>query len=244
MPSPRRLSWLAAFPLIVLVWSAQREPAGAQVITSGPKSCQAVAITFDLCPVRTSPGYDADLIADLKGHRTPATFFMSGRWIARHGEQVHDLRTVPYFELGTHGQVHDHLPLLSKDQQRTEIQQAVALLHDQYHLDTTLFRPPYGEYNQVTEAVVAGLGLKFILWNVVSGDPSPVLTAEDMKTQLQARVRNGSIIVFHANGKGKHTREAVEYLTQEVLPTKHLTALTVSDLLRCATPSTQEHSRP
>ncbi|MEK7293829.1 MAG: hypothetical protein AAB049_02520, partial [Nitrospirota bacterium] len=34
----------------------------AQVIRSGTPSCQAVALTFDLCPVRQGTGYDAELI--------------------------------------------------------------------------------------------------------------------------------------------------------------------------------------
>ncbi|GIW54794.1 MAG: hypothetical protein KatS3mg082_1198 [Nitrospiraceae bacterium] len=51
------------------------------------------------------------------------------------------------------------------------------------------------------------LGLRFILWNVESGDPDPQLTREQILARLKTRVKHGSMIVFHANGKGEaHTR--------------------------------------
>ena len=47
----------------------------------------------------------------------------------------------------------------------------------------------------------------------------------------------GSIIVFHANGKGKQTRQVIERLTIEVLPHKGLKPMTVSELLNCKPPT-------
>ena len=38
-------------------------------------------------------------------------------------------------------------------------------------------------------------------------------------------------MVFHANGKGKRTREVVETLLTGVLPERHLAPRTVSELL-------------
>src|SRR6266540_6599816 len=73
----------------------------AQVIRSGAPSCQAVALTFDLCPVRQGTGYDAELIDYLIGHKIPATFFASGRWIGKHDAEMKKLLSVPFFEVGT-----------------------------------------------------------------------------------------------------------------------------------------------
>src|SRR5919109_2059854 len=107
-------------------------PATGQVIRSGPTTCQGVALTFDMCPVRGGSGYDAELIRMLIEHHIPATFFLSGRWIAKHDKEVRGLLAVPYFELGTHGQVHAHLPLLDPEQQRAEIKQTVTMLRTHY----------------------------------------------------------------------------------------------------------------
>jgi hypothetical protein len=82
--------------------------------------------------------------------------------------------------------------------------------------------------------VVRTLGQRFILWNVVSGDPDPSLSAQNILDRVERSVRRGSIIVFHANGKGEHTREVIDRLTADIQPKKGLPPVTVSELLSCA----------
>jgi peptidoglycan/xylan/chitin deacetylase (PgdA/CDA1 family) len=212
-------------------------PGIAQVVRTGPQHCQAVAITFDLCPVRQGAGYDPELIGLMKERKIPATFFMSGRWMTRHQDQVRDLLSIPFFELGTHGQAHAHLPLLDSARQRDEILTPVTMLKTRFGRGTTLFRPPYGEFDDMTVEVVKALGLQFILWNIESGDPDPTLTAEQIKDRLAHVIRRGSIIVMHANGKGQHTKEVVEYLMTDLLPKKGLQPMTVTELLTCRAPA-------
>jgi peptidoglycan/xylan/chitin deacetylase (PgdA/CDA1 family) len=205
----------------------------AQVIRGGAPSCRAVALTFDLCPVRQGPGYDAALIDYLVENKIPATFFASGRWIGKHDTEMKKLLAVPFFEMGTHGQAHAHLAELDEAHQRAEIIATVELLKTRYGVAAPLFRPPYGEYNDLTVEIVKKLGLQFILWNVVSGDPDPALSTDKMLAHLAALIRGGSLIVFHANGKGQHTREVVERLAQEFLPKQGLRPVTVTELLSC-----------
>jgi peptidoglycan/xylan/chitin deacetylase (PgdA/CDA1 family) len=205
----------------------------AQVITGGATSCRTVALTFDLCPVRQGTGYDAELIDYLVEHRIPATFFASGRWVDKHDPEMKKLLSVPFFEMGTHGQVHAHLAALDEAHQRAEIIKAVDLLKSRYGVTAPLFRPPYGEFNDLTVEIVNKLGLRFILWNVVSGDPDPALPADKMLAHLTASTRGGGMIVFHANGKGKHTREVVTMLAQEFFPKQGLAPVTVTELLSC-----------
>jgi peptidoglycan/xylan/chitin deacetylase (PgdA/CDA1 family) len=204
-----------------------------QVITSGPPACPTIALTFDLCPVRKGAGYDKALIDYLIDHHIPATFFMSGRWIAKHDPEVEHLLGIAFFEVGTHGEVHAHLPMHNAEEQRAEILGPVKLLSEHYAHDTVLFRPPFGEYNEVTVDVVKALGLRLVRWNIESGDPDPSLSAEHILVRIEKRAKAGSIVVLHANGKGKHTRQVVERLTADILPRKGLKPTTVSDLLSC-----------
>ena len=71
----------------------------AQVIKSGPPACPTIALTFDLCPVRKGAGYDQALIDYLVEHKIPATFFMSGQWIAKHDSEVEQLLGIGFFEV-------------------------------------------------------------------------------------------------------------------------------------------------
>jgi peptidoglycan/xylan/chitin deacetylase (PgdA/CDA1 family) len=224
---------MLSLSLTMLLVSAIPTFTQAQVIKSGPPSCPGIALTFDLCPVQKGAGYDQALIDYLIEQKIPATFFMSGKWMTKHDQQVRALLQIPFFEVGTHGEVHAHLPLHSADEQKQEILGPVRLFKTKYGHDATLFRPPYGEFNDDTVNVARALGLQFILWNVVSGDPDPTLTAIQIENRLKQLVRKGSVIVMHANGKGKHTHEVVQDLHQQLLPERHLTPMTISDLLIC-----------
>lgn len=217
---------------VILIWCAPAH-SRAEVVRSGPPACPTIALTFDLCPVRKGAGYDKALIDYLIEHKIPATFFMSGQWIAKHDPEVEQLLGIGFFEVGTHGEVHAHLPMHNADEQRDEILGPVKLLSEHYAHEAVLFRPPFGEYNDVTVDVVRALGLRFIQWNIESGDPDPMLSAEQIVARIEKRAKGGSIVVLHANGKGKHTRQVIQRLTTEVLPRKGLTPTTVSDLLSC-----------
>lgn len=230
---PRYSLRIQCLALTMLITAVVYPFAQAQVIKSGPPSCPGVALTFDLCPVRNGAGYDQALIDYLIEQKIPATFFMSGKWMTKHDRQVRALLEIPFFEVGTHGDVHAHLPLHVADEQKQEILGPVRLLKTQYGHEATLFRPPYGEFDDVTVNVARALGLQFILWNVVSGDPDPTITALQIEAHLKRAVKKGSVIVMHANGKGRHTHEVVQDLHQHLLPQRNLTAMTVSDLLTC-----------
>ncbi|TKS59360.1 MAG: hypothetical protein EWM72_02372 [Nitrospira sp.] len=230
-------AWLLSVLLIGSLSLSLPTRSPAQVIKSGPPSCPGIALTFDLCPVRKGPGYDQALVDYLIQHQIPSTFFMSGKWMAKHEEEVDHLLGVDFFEIGTHGEVHAHLPMLNADEQRTEILGPVKVLHKHYAHEATLFRPPYGEYNDVTVDVVKALGLRFIQWNIESGDPDPSLSTEQILTRIAKRAKPGSIIVFHANGNGKQTRQVIERLTIEVLPHQGLKPMTVRELLNCSPPT-------
>jgi peptidoglycan/xylan/chitin deacetylase (PgdA/CDA1 family) len=211
--------------LALVAWS---EPG---VVRSGPATCKGIALTFDLCPVKEGAGFDEVLVHELIAHHIHATFFPSGRWMVQHDAALRELLAVPYFELGTHGEAHASLPKLSGEALRHEITTPAARLAHDYGRVTTLFRPPYGDYNAESLAAVHEAGLTFVMWSVVSGDPDPMLPAARIAQEVNARARNGSIIIFHANGRGWHTPEVIEDVYQHLVVEKGFTPLTVSELL-------------
>jgi peptidoglycan/xylan/chitin deacetylase (PgdA/CDA1 family) len=193
---------------------------------------RGIALTFDLCPVEQEPGFDEPLVSLLVEHQIPATFFVSGRWAARHEAQFRKLLAVPFFDFGTHGYVHAHLPELDRQSQRQEIETAVTLLREHFGRQTTLFRPPFGEYDDLTLQLLDELGLRFVLWDVVSRDPESTLSREEIISGVTKQTRPGSIIVFHANGKGQHTKGVIEEVSTTLTETRLLLPVTVSELLK------------
>ena len=218
----------------LLCWLAILCPFGAgaaEPIRSGPATCPQVALTFDVCPTH-GRGFDEALVALLERDHIPATFFLSGRWVQTHAADTQRLLANPSFEIGTHGQRHAHLPTLGAIGQRAEIGDAVQLLETRFGQHPTLFRPPYGEWNGTTLAVARALGQQTVLWSVVSGDPDPHGSARRVLSTVARGLTPGAIVVFHANGRGVGTREAIEALHDDVLPRRGLHPVTVSVLLQ------------
>jgi peptidoglycan/xylan/chitin deacetylase (PgdA/CDA1 family) len=193
---------------------------------------RGIAFTFDLCPVEKEPGFDEPLISLLVEHQIPATFFISGRWAARHEVQLRKLLAVPFFEFGTHGYLHAHLPQLDRHLQRQEIKTAVTLLREYFGRQTNLFRPPFGEYDELTLKLLDELDLRLVLWDVVSRDPDSTLSPEHIIRTVTRKTRPGSIIIFHANGKGKHTKGVIQDVLSELTEIRGLIPVKVSELLK------------
>lgn len=202
---------------------------------------RGIGFTFDLCPVEREPGFDEPLISMLVDGQIPATFFVSGRWAARHENQLRSLLAVPSFDFGTHGYVHSHLAELDRQGQRQEIETAVILLREHFGRQTNLFRPPFGEYDELTLKLLDELGLRFVLWDVVSRDPDSTLGREEIVNAVTKQTRPGSIIIFHANGKGTHTKGVIQDIYSELTETRGLLPVTVSELLERRDGTTSEH---
>jgi len=203
------------------------------VFTHGPATCHAIAFTFDLCPVHEGRSFDAPLVKFLVDHQVHATFFASGPWIAAHDPEMRELLSHPFFELGTHGQAHAHMTTLSSSAQGAEIRGPVATLTNRYSVRATLFRPPYGEYNEDTVKQADAAGQTVVMWSVVSGDPDPNLSAKSIEADVIGRARNGSVIIFHANGRGWKDDEVVPVVYQALVEAKHFATDTISELRGC-----------
>lgn len=187
------------------------------VITSGDWIEPYVALTFDLCQDPQYPaGYDAAIVEILQRYDVPATFFMGGDWMRTHPEETKSLAANPKFELGNHSWSHADFTKLTAEEITQELETTQDMLFQLTGRRARLFRPPSGEYNDLTLQITAERGLYTILWDSVSGDPDPAFDAATILAEIQRTVRKGSIIIMHANGRGWHTAEAlpsvIEYL--------------------------------
>jgi len=76
-------------------------------------------------------------------------------------------------------------------------------------IDSNLFRPPYGRITKFQVKAISGerLGLKTIMWDVLSGDFDPEVTGENCYLNVINNARPGSIIVFHDSLKAQKNME-------------------------------------
>lgn len=202
------------------------------VITHGSRSVPQVALTFDACP---APGVDVGIIHTLTETQTPATFFLSGRWVQTHLSATVYLASIPYFEIGEHSWSHPHFNAISIRRMDDEISRTQSVLAKLTGRNATLFRFPYGTYSARTVQEIYRLGLTPIQWDVVSGDPVKSRTAPLIERHVLSQTQNGSIIIMHVNGRGWHTAEALPTIIAE-LHARGFQFVTVSDLLKALPP--------
>ena len=73
----------------------------------------------------------------------------------------------------------------------------------------TLFRPPYGRCSPDALDTLAAYGLASVQWNIVSGDPVRGQAPQKIVDTVLHQAKPGSIVVFHANGRGYATADAL-----------------------------------
>ena len=216
---------------IVLLSLCSYSIADGLVIEHGRRDSREIAITFDACPTTLPDEYDEKVIEVLLREKTPATLFLSGRWVEKNLETVKFLAAQPQFEIANHAFWHPHL--LEKDDDRIlrELKRTQAIIKKTTGRTPRYFRPPYGEVDERVAAIAQKAGLVTIQYDIASGDPDPGLSARRIMRGIAQEAKAGSIIVFHMNRKGVHTAEVLPGIIDD-LRKKGFTLVTVGELLK------------
>lgn len=219
-----------------------------------PDDQKLVALTFDLCEQADEiTGYDRAIVNTLREKGVKATFYAGGKWMQSHREKTMQLMADPLFEIGNHGWTHGNLRLMTGSKMHEQIDWTQAEyqtirnalwqkarshgleseMNNIPELPRTL-RFPYGTCSTESLNAVNHRGLDAVQWDVVSGDPGGIAPAANI---IQS-VHPGSIVVFHANGRGRGTAAALPIII-EGLKRKGFDFVTVSDLLALAPADTK-----
>jgi len=220
-----------------------------------PENVKLIALTFDLCEVENgASGYDARIVNYLRSNKVKATFFACGKWMRSHPEKTVELMADPLFEIGNHSWNHRNFRKLD----RAEILDQVLWTQAQYELlweelqkrpsmqatgegdkiiprVPRLFRFPFGACDLGALKLLGDLGLLAIQWDVVSGDPVKGRSAAAIAQTVLGTARSGSIIVFHANGRGRGTAGSLPMFVPK-LRGAGFAFVTVSEMLASGTP--------
>ena len=121
-----------------------------------------VAISFD-----AAWGNDdtEQLISILKEYDVPATFFVVGAWVDKYPESVKALSEAGH-QIQNHSNTHPHMPQLSREQMKDEIESCNEKIKKITGVCPTLLRPPYGDYDNVLIETMTELKMNTIQWDV------------------------------------------------------------------------------
>lgn len=170
---------------------------------------------------------DIDSILEtLKNNDVHITFFMVGDWVDKYPEAVKKIYEAGH-EIGSHSNTHPHVNNLSSEKNLEEINLSVNKIEKITGSKTTLYRAPYGEYNDIVIKTAQENGYYTIQWNLDTLDYEE-LTGEEMWNRLKNKLDKGSIILSH-NGT-KHTADSLDMLIKNI-KASGFQVTTVSDLI-------------
>lgn len=161
-----------------------------------------IAISFDCA---WGVDYTDKILAATEKFNVKCTFFAVKFWVDKYPDYVKKIVDAGH-EFGTHSASHSHMSKLSYDAIKNELNRSKEAIEYITNTKVELFRPPYGEYNNLLINTAAELGLYTIQWDVDSLDWKD-LSANEIAERVLKRVKSGSIILCHNNGL--HTYEAL-----------------------------------
>ena len=148
------------------------------------------------------------LLDILKKHNVKATFFMTGEWVEKYPEDVKMIVEEGH-DIGNHSENHLNMSQLTKEEMEAEIMTVHNRVKELTGVEMTLFRPPYGDYNDDVVKTANKCGYYCIQWSVDSLDWKDYGTEDMIKRVCNHKnMANGAIVLMH-NG-GKYTPEALE----------------------------------
>lgn len=154
-----------------------------------------------------------------------ATFFLVGFWMEKYPEMVKEI-AARGFEIGTHSATHPQMSKLSKEQCAEELSSSCRQIFELTGRNVTLFRPPFGDYNNTLLDVCENMQLYAIQWSVDSLDWKG-LSAEQIASRVQ-KAQSGDIILCHNNSD--HIVEALP-LIFEWAKMKNLKFCSIGELI-------------
>ena len=182
-----------------------------------------IALTFD-CAWGNS---NTDLLLQLlKDADAKATFFVTGEFCDKYPEDVRKMYNAGH-EIGNHSDTHPHVEGININDLIADTRECSRKIKMITGEEPTLYRAPYGEYDDNVVSTIEGMGMKMIQWSVDSIDwqePDPDTIIERITNGTQS----GSILLFHNDLE--NTSQALPQLLT-ALKQKGFTFSRVSDMV-------------
>lgn len=167
-----------------------------------------IALTFDCAWGNSNTD---ELLSILKNANAKATFFVTGEFCDKYPEDVKKFYDAGH-SVQNHSDTHPHVEgmnINSLIEDTRECSRKIKMITGE---EPTLYRSPYGEYDNNVITTVEGMGLKVIQWSVDSidwEDPDPYTIYE----RIVSKTESGSILLFH-NDLENTTKALPEILTE------------------------------
>lgn len=162
---------------------------------------KTLALTIDAAWSADKTGAILDI---LDRYGVKATFFLCGVWVNAYPDMVKEIAARGH-EIGNHSLTHPHMNRIGAEEIRRELSALDDELERLTGKRTTLFRAPFGEYNDTVVSTVRDMGYEVVQWNIDTVDWKEGRSAETILNAVLPKLAPGSIILSHNNGFGIET---------------------------------------
>ena len=168
-----------------------------------------IAISFDCA---WGVDYTDELLSIMAQEEVKCTFFTVEFWAKKYPEYLTKIHENGH-DIGTHSSTHPYMSKLNKETIIKELSTSSSVIEQVVGVRPILFRPPYGDYNDLLIKTAKELGLYTIQWDVDSLDWKDI-SAREITERVVKRVKNGSIVLFH--NQGLHTAKALPQIIKKL----------------------------
>ena len=156
-----------------------------------------------------------------------ATFFLCGVWVKQYPEYVKEIAKRGH-EIGNHSLTHPHMNRMDSIAIQKELSDLDDMLQELTGKRSTLFRAPFGEYNDTVIKAAHEAGYEVIQWSRDTVDWKKDRSAQTILDGVLKKLQSGDIILCHNNG---YKIETYLPVLIETAQQKGFSFVTVSELL-------------
>lgn len=207
---------------------AQVMPAAKIIRNSSNKELKRVAITFDDGP---DGDFTPQILDILKEYDTKATFFVLGSIAAKNRDVLKRIDQEGHV-IGNHSWNHSYFTKISESKIIEELRKTDDLIQEVIGKSNSLFRLPYGAFNNKVLEIVAQQGYHNIYWSIDPRDWSGK-SPKQILNNIQANIEPGAIILLHSSGPKKSIPNTIKALPHiiEFLQEQGYEIVTIPELL-------------
>lgn len=157
---------------------------------------KVIMLTFDQ---GYENGFTGKILDTLKEKGVKATFFVVQDYAERQPELVQRMIDEGH-TVGSHSWHHYSIPELSVEEATEEIMELHDYMLENFGICMNKFRPPKGEYSELSLAVTGDLGYETVLWSFAYADWDPDKQPEPTASlqKLIERAHPGAIYLLHS----------------------------------------------
>ena len=163
-------------------------------ISRGNQNKKQIIFTFDMGAGISSA---QKILETAKNHNLKLTFFSTGQFAQKNPDLIRQIAAWGH-EIFNHTYSHPHLPQLTDEQIKEELDRAEETISALTGTTTKpFFRPPYGDRTAHVLEIAKQNGYQSVYWTTDALDWEKGKTADEVKQRIYSNLKNGAIILMH-----------------------------------------------